>query len=655
MKVKRIMPFFGLLSAFCVLVSCGGPKSVSSVPASSSHIIGESEGAASVVSEVISSQSSSPSAGTESDMQFSSLTTRTKLTATTRTLPTEQGKDGVKTTLRQSDYILNTTLWQRKSSRGSQFVVQSDGGRNPLVSEEILQYSMKKHKLGGVDGGTTAKWAGAGEWSYTFLNLDGRVDGMGTSIKAGWDNVGGVPSSRADALSKIKGWLFTQYNDQKHLFLSKETHPRYSFNGYGYWEHYAGEFDFDMLGAEIGESIAGNQVHMAFTRGAGRQYGKATMIDFSNWYGGGIGNWDDTISESLWPNNGPLYGHTMSLMTRAFMASYMGGIGEFTFEAGRILAFSSPTPNEDALLPLSPYGQTMQKLVAFSTSNPDVGINYTPFGIVLDRYHGMTLYSNQPGNNSSINPTPYKAFGYFDFNAGDHMTRRLIDLWYPGSIFSSYSGNAANNESTFQVNNPYGDTADFLLQTASQKVLNSYPCLILSGDISFTSSEVARYQQYVQQGGTLLMNTAYLKAFPAYQKQYKGGDKRQDITDGKGTVIVYGGDYKIDQLDAIIREQLKKLMPITLSKKVEYLVNVKEGSLLVTVINNDGVSKAGTVPPPKETVDSSKAVKFSLTYTGDLKLKSVSELFQGEKVSHSNNTVSVQLDPGEVKVYEFVF
>ena len=58
------------------------------------------------------------------------------------------------------------------------------------------------------------------------------------------------------------------------------------------------------------------------------------------------------------------------------------------------------------------------------------------------------------------------------------MTWDLINLIWPGCWEVM-----GRNHAGAMVNGPLGDTFDILLQNAPQRVLNSYPCLILSGDI----------------------------------------------------------------------------------------------------------------------------------------------------------------------------
>jgi hypothetical protein len=122
----------------------------------------------------------------------------------------------------------------------------------------------------------------------------------------------------------------------------------------------------------------------------------------------------------------------------------------------------------------------------------------------------------------------------------------VLETFYP----DAFDGNRTD-ETECMRNNPYGDTADVLTHNASAAVLNSYPCLILAGDLKLSAAEVKKYEDYVNQGGTLLLNTAYTKQFAKFQKSGKFG---------KGEAIVYGPDYSVEGLDTILKAQLKNCL-----------------------------------------------------------------------------------------------
>lgn len=552
--------------------------------------------------------------------------------------------------MKLSDYIRDLSVFRTRYVDDG-FVPYTDFGRhgcNKHLDKDKVTECIKKFELGSLyyppyDG---PHWM-AGEWGYTFLNLNGLYDGSGLKIEScGW--IDNPPKSRKDALERMENWMFAQY--AKAPYNMKRGEPGMgSMNGHCHFQHYAAEWGCDYIGAEIGENIASSQIHMAFVRGAARQYGKVGIMYFSNWYEGKIGTKEEF---NTWDDFGRTDGgHSLNLLKRSYIMSYMGGAASFTFEAGINLAFIGPNHlTEDGSYQLTPYGETMRELVAFSQKNPDIGVTYTPIGIVLDYYHGITNHSNL-----SISKKCHdRAFGYFPNTPGDDMTWELFRLWYPesglfgGEVYSQYG---TPDEEKYQVNTPYGDTYDILLQNASQKVLSSYPCLLLCGDIQLSDEEARRYEEYVRQGGTLILNTAYLKYFPVYQQRITG-DMRQDLQDEAGTVIVYGPDYSLEQLDGILREQLAKWIPFSVSGDVQELINIKDGSIIVTLINNKGVRKPFYEP---EQLDETQSVQLQLAYTGEASVSEVRELCSGESVMASGGTVDVTLGPGEYKVFEFLF
>ena len=313
----------------------------------------------------------------------------------------------------------------------------------------------------------------------------------------------------------------------------------------------------------------------------------------------------------------------------------MGGAGHFYPEAGSVINYTSEI-DRNGLYRLSPVGEMTSELSAFAEKNRDIGISYAPFGIVLDYYHGMF-----PGDTRIAEKS---VFGALPYNDGDQMTLDLLESFFPGSFETIDC-----DESTYQVNGPYGDTCDVLLQNASSEVLESYPCLILSGDITLSKSEAERYKSYAENGGTLILNTAYLKFFPEYK------NKSGSIAVGDGTVIVYGPDYDISLLDAIIKEQLNRLLPFKVSGSAEYLINIKDGSLIVTLINNDGYYYNRITG---EYIDTDAAGRVTVEYNGTARVKRIKELWSDEYIAsgkQNKKSCTVTLSPGEVKILEFIF
>ena len=216
------------------------------------------------------------------------------------------------------------------------------------------------------------------------------------------------------------------------------------------------------------------------------------------------------------------------------------------------------------------------------------------------------------------------------------MTWSLMDMIWPGG----WVVEDTRDETGTMINSPYGDSFDVLLQNASQEVLNSYPALVLSGDIKLSSKEADLYKEYVNQGGILVLNTAYTKKFPEF---------KESTEYGKGRVIVYGPDYSVEGLDVILKDLLKELAPFTVEGDIQYLTNVKNDTMYVTLINNNGVTKE-TIEEVK--VDESKMSAVTVTYQGDKSVASVTDIYGGE-AELQDNSVSVTIPAGGIVILEY--
>lgn len=520
----------------------------------------------------------------------------------------------------ESDYVRDASVWRTPTLRpeGFQFEIQISSLGSSYDPEQVRQ-SIHGHNLGEYDSAVSKVMAA--EWGYSFTHLDGQMDGAGRRIKAGYAT---PPANRAECLRVIEAFVKRQY-------IARADHPLASMNGHFPWHHYAAEFGFDQIGSEIGENINNYQWHVALTRGAARQYARPWFMDFSAWHGPSI---TDYLEGRIWGEySGPDHGHSMSLFERSLFMSYMAGAGQITAEAGSAIAFLTAL-DEQGRYRLSPYGEVCQRLRQFALAHPDVGIPLTPFAVVLDYHHGA-----YPGFGKR------RAFWHFDYNAGDNMTWDLIHLIWPGGWEVM-----GKDEIGTMVNGPFGDTFDILLQNAPQKVLDSYPCLILSGDIHLSAEEAARYANCVRQGGTLVLNSAFLRDFPYYAK-FPKGDNRHELVDGKGRVILFAPDYQVQQLAPILEEQLAKRLPVKVSPGVQYLVNLGSGSAYVTLINNNGVSKA---PRERPVIDATKAVAVTVSWQSDAIVKSVKDIKNQRDLDLQRSAdVTVTIPAGELAVLEF--
>jgi len=507
-----------------------------------------------------------------------------------------------------SNLILDKKIWKTPLIDENGFVFEVQVLDYRPYDVELVKRSIKNLELG--ESKEIPCKAAAEEWANTFFFCEGGFEKN-------------KPANRQEALIIMENFLYEYY-------IKGKEHPWKSINGHLTYQHYAAEFGFDIIGSEIGCVVKGYQMIMAFNRGAARQYGKPWFVDVSPWFD----DWGmlDYSGQAIWGiASGDTFGHSLSLFKRSYFMSYMSGACWIVAEGGGC-NFFYPELNSDGNYKISPLGEVGKEFNDFAKANPDIGIPYTPFGIMLDFYHGTNYGSD----------FIKKAFEIFPYNDGDNLTWSLIDKFFPGSWFTW-----RRQETGFLTNSPYGDTCDIILQNASQEVINSYPVIILSGDIDFKTEEVSRIMEYVSQGGTLVINSSYLKFFPEIVK--RDDRNRYDYDYKKGSIIVYGPDFYTVELDDILTEITEKFIPFTISGKIEYIINVKNESIILTLINNEGVKKESRMLP---IIDQSKSQAIDIVYKGKSTVKWVKDLRTGQMLTTSANQ-TVTIAPGDLAIYEF--
>jgi len=532
------------------------------------------------------------------------------------------------------EFIINKEVWKTKGAHfnGADFELQviSLGVKD---KEKVIE-SANYYQMGNTNRLTDSIIGQeAGEWGFTYNFLNGQLDGAGRMTKGGFD-IENPPKTRTEALENLKRFIFSMYKLQ-------EGKPWFSMNGYYNWQHYAGEFGATQIGSEIGENVNSYQMHIAFTRGAARQYNVPWVIDFSSWYGGLMRDWSPA---KTWEQSGASYGHSLNLTERSFVMSYMSGASAILAEAGASIGFYD-TIGKNGYYDVTPYGDLCRKFYDFVKQNRDIGIVYSPIAIVLDYYHGIesgwdekTVWATHKIN---------KAFGQFDYNSGDYMTKDLLMMIYGDSYV--IDNTVLSPESTKLVNRKYTDFIDVLLQNASKTVINSYPAVILSGDITLSDEETEKFREYADNGGILVLNTAYLKFFPEYAQNSTLTDVLT-IRRGAGKVIIYGSDHKADRLEKIIENLYHELSLVDVFGEVEVISSINKKNVYVTLINNEGVTKE---PEKEEIIDKKIKKRVSLRLCQGLKFSNVRDIYNNHSLNINKDTVSLTLKAGDIAVLKF--
>ena len=518
-----------------------------------------------------------------------------------------QGEPMEDTPIVQKDYISNSSLWMGPSLANDGFVVEVEmGAESSARSTERTKKSIEHYNMGVHQ--SPLPEIKAAEWGYTVLNLPtGQTDGAGRVIDNIYlDNKASI-NDRKTALETIMRFVKKQYR------VEDSSTPWYAMNGHYCWHHYAGASGATVLASEIGENIHGYQLHIAMNRGAARQYSKPWVIDFSSWHGASI---LDYSKSKIWKEySGPKHGHSINLVERSMLMSYMAGADGVVAEGGGAICFYDDITADDCYK-LSPYGKVFQKLYQFSKTHSNVGITYTPFAVLLDQFHGMDRQ-----------PAGQQVFGKFGYNQGDMETFNLIETLWPQTFSVEKNGNEIGS----MVNSKYPDAVDFLLQGASLNMLKTYKAVMLSGDITLTPAQIADLRSYAADGGVVLASNRHLD-----QLAFNGtGDTaiREEKVD-KGKIVGFDPSALKDILD----KYLRKMLPIEVEGDIEYFVNVADGAFYVTLINNDGVMKAPKTPVQ---FDSSKRKDIVIHYKAKNTIQSVDELWNSRKVHVEGRTIKL--------------
>ena len=522
--------------------------------------------------------------------------------------------------------------WHERSVQGSPFWFTLGGADDSPVHRATL----KQHPI--ADAGLAMH--GVAEWGYSFHHLkNGQPDGAGYKHYGGYPH---PPRTRTEAAEIVKAYFNRLAADARAKAKPEELRVFSSINGHYCYQHYACEWGADLVGSEVGENINSTQAHIAFARGAARQYGKPWLMDFSSWFGPSM--YDEDPRKTWGEYSGPDRGHSLSLHRRTYYVAFMAGANVVVAEGGSLNFFRSQQPGPEGTLPLSRLGEEGARFYAFTKLHPDRGIPYTPVGLLIDPLHGI-----YPGFGEKL------AWNTFPYTPAD---QRLLDLWetfFPDSL----DVQAKRNEKGYLVASPYGDILDVLLNNAPDAILASYPVLLLAGEVTPDPLLPERLRRYVRQGGTLLLSEIDAKR-PAMARALKlkpdvlsaAGPDYVSVGRGRGAVVVYReagpvGGGVLAKLMAQVRDEL---LPLRVSGLLESLYNRTADGWIVTLVNNEGITKTYNEPPRIDVTPQMAAIR----YTGPGRVRTACLCTPDGNTQLDPADIRLAIPPGEVRVVRLV-
>jgi len=460
--------------------------------------------------------------------------------------------------------------------------------------------------------------------------------------------------------------------------------------------HALTQWGVNLLGLETAAVMPMTAMRIAFTRGAARQFGSTFLYYHAP-------NFGDTATTFTKQQNfagpdffyhsryGPTMGPSLSWYRKSYYLYYMAGASAIYLEQGQD-QFFKPGPG-DHPFQLNPLGRITDEFMRFVEKHPERGTPYTPVAFLLDPAHGfeMTDYPHWPFEVSQI-------------DRGDRALRELFGVaYYPGLVVE---GEPAIADRQPFVAGVFGDIFDVVTaadvqgsRSKVQTLLPSYRAVVVGGRIEWSNEWIARLNDYVRNGGTVVLNAAQIKKLPEqflgvrllndtgeahnavclapgdeaeylkgqifrYEKlELKGATALMSVPSGgpivtinkvgKGSVVfvavpdLLGEDERMTPFAAhLLAHVFADAVPLKVSGDVEYLINRTANGWVVTLLNNNGVFK------PQQgmaQIDRSAYVTATITLP---EMKSASEWISESVLKTDNGKATIQIPPGSLAIVE---
>ncbi|MEJ7808045.1 MAG: hypothetical protein WKG03_19255, partial [Telluria sp.] len=252
----------------------------------------------------------------------------------------------------------------------------------------------------------------------------------------------------------------------------------------------------------------------AFMRGAARQHASLTATYRSCNFGDASTIFSDTQSYHA-PKN--ILDNYYSVFSGAGMTwykfdiwyQYMAGSSMFYHEQG-FDEFWQPGGTTVAGLQevqLSPKGKLVDRFLRSTKAEPDRGNPYTPVAILVDYAHGWEPAPFWPNSFKNWHAQPDR------FRPAEHEKMLEQYFWTAFHPIGRESEKPITGTNEVNVPGVFGDMFDVIFaypDVAKWRTIDTYPVVIVAGDIELGAAEGQRLAQYVEKGGTLLVADAHL-------------------------------------------------------------------------------------------------------------------------------------------------
>jgi hypothetical protein len=403
---------------------------------------------------------------------------------------------------------------------------------------------------------------------------------------------------------------------------------------------------------QIGHENTGNSPNLArrlaFLRGACRQFGaklvdyqscnfgdSATMFSRESFFFPASSRYVLDNSYDAWAGAG------VNWLLKDYLLWYLAGVSAFYNEQGVDLYWKpgGGAAGDSFPVQLSPKGKTAEAVINLVSKHPR-GAQFTPIAFLVDEAHGYTQERFEYGAfglNCQLNPPV--------LTPGRHEAS--LRGWFDTAYYSNF-GLQLETNSPFRmcyVNGIFGDIFDVIVNAPGRMgILDTYPVVIVAGEVELTSEWGKALQVYVRNGGTLLVCADQFSGpgikelpLPTFGESSEASsftcpwnvpepsvksntfrylgvsvEKGQELATapdgkplavttqlGKGKIISVAvplglgiDEQPIPLLGLLLQRLVAGQIPIHVSGDVEWVVNrLDDGGWLIALLNNMGVLK----------------------------------------------------------------
>ena len=179
--------------------------------------------------------------------------------------------------------------------------------------------------------------------------------------------------------------------------------------------------------------------------------------------------------------------------------------------------------------------------------------------------------------------------------------------------------------------------------------------LLLAGEVTQEALLAERLRKYVHQGGTLLLSEAdakhttiarTLKLKPDLLRVARPGHARVRL--GRGAVVVYREDGPVGAgvLANLLAQVRNELVPLQISGRLQSLYNRTKDGWIVTLVNNEGITKTYNEPPRID----GPPLMTALRYTGPGQVRAAALCTSEGDEPLDPTAIQLAIPPGEVRV-----